>query len=92
MEGGSCGDLKKLDLFIAVFNLLLDGATVVLPMPVLWGLKMKIGRKLALSGIFGMGILYVFYPTPPFLTYPPSSISHNSPSYHPAKSLKVFAQ
>lgn len=53
---GTCGDQKSLDLFIGVFNFLMDVATVALPMPVLWGLQMPTGRKVALSGMFSMGI------------------------------------
>ena len=56
---GSCGNEKPLDLFIGTFNLILDVTAVVLPMPVLWGLKMAIGNKIMLSGMFGMGIAYV---------------------------------
>ncbi|KAF6232414.1 hypothetical protein HO173_009519 [Letharia columbiana] len=52
---GSCGDQKSLDLFIGIFNLFLDVTAVVLPMPVLWGLKMAVGKKMMLSGMFGMG-------------------------------------
>lgn len=33
----------------------MDIATVVLPMPVLWGLQMPTWRKVALSGMFSMG-------------------------------------
>ncbi|CAD6580868.1 MAG: hypothetical protein ASARMPRED_000351 [Alectoria sarmentosa] len=52
---GHCGDQKSLDLFIGIFNLSLDVTAVLLPMPVLWGLNMAIGKKVMLSGIFGMG-------------------------------------
>lgn len=55
---GICGDQKRLDLFIAVFNLILDVTVVVLPMPILWGLQMPTKKKVVLSGIFGMGIAY----------------------------------
>ncbi|KAM0804931.1 hypothetical protein BDR22DRAFT_885025 [Usnea florida] len=57
IPGGHCGDQKKLDTFIGVFNLLTDITVVVLPMPVLWGLQMATGKKLTLSGIFGLGII-----------------------------------
>jgi hypothetical protein len=40
-----------------VFNILMDICTVLLPMPILWTLKMATGKKLALSFIFGLGIL-----------------------------------
>ncbi|CAF9908254.1 MAG: hypothetical protein ALECFALPRED_004362 [Alectoria fallacina] len=52
---GHCGDQKSLDLFISIFNLFLDVTAVLLPMPVLWGLNMALGKKVMLSGMFGMG-------------------------------------
>lgn len=55
---GSCGTEKPLDLYIGVSNLILDIIAVALPMPVLWGLKMNVGKKVMLSGMFGMGITY----------------------------------
>ena len=56
IEGGTCGEQKSFDMFVAVFNLLLDVTTVVLPMPILWGLQMAFGKKIALTLMFGMGI------------------------------------
>ena len=56
---GYCGHEKPLDLYIGIVNLLLDVAVVVLPMPVLWGLKLDTGKKIKLSGMFGLGIAYV---------------------------------
>ena len=53
---GSCGNQKSLDLFIGVFNLLLDVTAVALPMPVLWGLQMRKKQKLVISGMFSMGV------------------------------------
>lgn len=53
-----CGSLKSLDLFTGMFNLLLDVCVVVMPMPILWGLKMNMSKKIGLTGIFGMGIGY----------------------------------
>ena len=32
-------------------------------MPVLWGLQMAAGKKITLSGIFGLGIMYVQFPS-----------------------------
>ncbi|KAK3177236.1 hypothetical protein OEA41_008565 [Lepraria neglecta] len=54
---GTCGDQRDLDLFIVVFNLFMDITTVVLPLPVLWGLQMARSKKLVLSGMFSMGIV-----------------------------------
>lgn len=58
IPGGYCGNQKSLDLFIGVFNLLTDVTVVVLPMPVLWGLQMAVRKKLVLSSMFGLGIMY----------------------------------
>ena len=69
VPGGHCGDQKSLDLFIGVFNLLIDVTVVVLPMPVLWGLQMAVGKKFTLSGIFGLGIMCVHFPS--LKRYPP---------------------
>lgn len=57
MVDGSCGDQESLDMYIAILNLLQDVVVVVLPMPILWGLQMARGRKVALSCIFGIGIM-----------------------------------
>ncbi|CAF9919204.1 MAG: hypothetical protein ALECFALPRED_001085 [Alectoria fallacina] len=57
IKGASCGDEKKLSLFIAIVNFLQDVIVVVLPMPVLWQLQMAVSRKASLTCMFGMGIL-----------------------------------
>lgn len=53
---GFCGNQKSLDLFIGAFNLLMDATTVALPMPVLWGLQVRMNKKLAISGMFSIGV------------------------------------
>jgi len=40
-----------------VINILLDSSMVIMPMPVLWSLRMDVKRKLALSIVFGVGVL-----------------------------------
>lgn len=78
--GGYCGDQKSLDLFIGIFNLLMDVTVVVLPMPVLWGLQMAVGKKVVLSGMFGLGVMYV---------YSPSSSFYNSLTLNPRNSVLI---
>lgn len=56
---GFCGNQKSLDLFIGVFNLLMDVTTVALPMPVLWGLQVGTRKKLIITGMFSMGLALV---------------------------------
>lgn len=58
IEGSSCGNINQLGLYDAIFNFLLDALVVILPMPVLWRLQMPASRKVALTGMFGIGILY----------------------------------
>ena len=53
---GFCGNQKSLDLFIGVFNLVMDATTVALPMPVLWGLQTSVKKKLIVAVMFSMGI------------------------------------
>lgn len=60
MPGGQCGNQKSLDLYLGIFNLLMDVTIVVLPMPVLWGLQMAVNKKLVLSGMFGLGIVCAY--------------------------------
>ena len=59
IAGGYCGNQKSLDLFIGIFNLLMDVTVVVLPMRLLWGLQMAVGKKIVLSMMFGLGAMYV---------------------------------
>ena len=60
IQGGTCGNLEALDVLTGTFNLLLDICLVVMPMPILWGLKMSMSKKIALTGIFGIGTGYDF--------------------------------
>lgn len=48
-----------------VVNIVLDVSLVVLPMPILWSLRMATAKKVALSFIFGLGILLV----PPLISH-----------------------
>ena len=43
----------------ASLNLALDVAIFLLPIPVVWGLQMVTSRKIAVTAIFGMGLLQV---------------------------------
>jgi hypothetical protein len=57
IAGGHCGDILKLQLFTAIWNLLMDVAIVVLPMPIVWTLKMRTKKKVGVSLMFGMGFV-----------------------------------
>lgn len=56
-QAGTCGDAKSLDLFIGICNMILDVTIVVLPLPIVWKLQMTRAKKLALSAIFGVGLM-----------------------------------
>ena len=53
----SCGNIVAYDLTYPILNLVLDVTMVVLPIPMIWGLQMPIGKKAMIGGIFGLGIL-----------------------------------
>ena len=52
---GVCGNEVITYLTAGIFNLLVDVIIVVLPMPMLWRLQLPWTKKLALTGIFGLG-------------------------------------
>jgi hypothetical protein len=55
---GACrGTVTHAAYINGVVNILMDICMVLLPMPILWTLKMATGKKVALSFIFGLGIL-----------------------------------
>ncbi|CRG92078.1 hypothetical protein PISL3812_09133 [Talaromyces islandicus] len=57
IKDGECGDRYLPFLLSAIFNLLLDFAIILLPLPVLWRLQLKTGKKIALTAVFGVGIV-----------------------------------
>ena len=54
---GVCGDTIKSALVTGIINMCIDTIIILLPMPVLWGLQMRIRRKVELTVIFGLGIM-----------------------------------
>lgn len=44
---------------IASTNLLTDILILIMPLPVLWTLKRPLSERLALMGVFTLGVLYV---------------------------------
>lgn len=54
---GYCINLAEAWLAVGVTNLIEDVMIILLPIPILWGLKMDVRRKLALCGIFSLGVL-----------------------------------
>ena len=54
----SCSPNFKVAKIIGGVNAFLDLTLLLLPIPMVWGLQMPRKRKVAVSGIFGVGLLY----------------------------------
>ncbi len=57
---GTCGSSTASFLADGIINIVIDLTMIILPMPLVWQLQMSQQRKLALSAVFALGILYVF--------------------------------
>ncbi|ROW14766.1 hypothetical protein VPNG_03832 [Cytospora leucostoma] len=57
IPGGVCGNSTESYLSVAILNLILDIALVILPMPVLWRLQMPVEKKVAVNAILALGLL-----------------------------------
>lgn len=57
IEGGTCLNTTAAYYSVSAINLGLDLVIIILPMPILWTLQMPIAKKVAISIIFGMGIV-----------------------------------
>jgi len=53
---GKCADTTKAFLSAGIINLLIDVVVIILPMPMLWKLQIPLGKKLAITAMFSMGI------------------------------------
>ena len=67
---GHCLNVVVLPYTSAIFNVLSDVYILLIPLPFLWGLKIRMDRKLRLMAIFSVGLLYgpltLFNPFEPF--------------------------
>ncbi|KAI0838423.1 hypothetical protein F5Y06DRAFT_268049 [Hypoxylon sp. FL0890] len=59
VPGGWCRELTTEEYTSVVFNLVIDLSIVILPMPVLWQLKLPFRDKIFVSMMFGMGIITI---------------------------------
>jgi hypothetical protein len=60
--GGSCKDQAISGTASGALSLLGDILILVLPLPMVWQLQINLRRKIALGGIFMLGMLYAHYP------------------------------
>ncbi len=54
---GRCGDFSAAYIAVGIANLVTEFSIIILPMPYLWNLQLPIGKKIALTCIFGLGIM-----------------------------------
>ena len=71
---GTCGSIKTALLADGIINIVIDLAMIILPMPMVWQLQqMSQQRKLALTVVFALGVLYVIRNGPSHSTIPITS-------------------
>lgn len=54
---GTCGDRTKFTSIPSSTDLAIDCIVILLPMPVLWGLQMPIGKRIGLMAVFSLGFM-----------------------------------
>lgn len=57
ITSGTCIDTSRFYVSQTILGVVFDVIVVALPMPMLWGLQMKVQKKVALTCIFGVGLL-----------------------------------
>lgn len=57
---GKCVDEDLSKRIMGLGNLITDFVILLLPVPVIWRLRLPTRQKWAAAGVFGIGILYVF--------------------------------
>ena len=61
--GGHCINVHVMWIVQDIFFLVLDIYVVVLPLPMIWNLQITRPEKIAISGVFLLGSLYVRHPS-----------------------------
>lgn len=61
VPGGKCMDQKAFFIGSAALNIASDFAVLLLPIPMVWSLKINIRKKIALISLFSLGGLYVHF-------------------------------
>lgn len=54
---GTCANVALAYLLAGITNLLIDVIIVILPMPMLWKVKIGFSKKIGISAMFGLGAL-----------------------------------
>lgn len=59
LPGGKCGNRNAAFVVAGVLNMVTDLMVMSLPIPYIWNLQLRVGRKIGLSVAFSLGLLYV---------------------------------
>lgn len=59
MIEGRCYNQPEALEAVGIVNLLTDLLIFILPMPMLWGLQLPLGKKIGLTITFGIGLMYI---------------------------------
>ena len=78
IPGGKCIQQRIMFVVEDVLLLVVDLFVVALPLPMIWGLQMPRAEKVAISGMFLLGGLYVYV----FVKFPPRLCSSVHPPIH----------
>lgn len=54
---GHCGNSYAAYVSVAIVDLIAELSVIMLPMPYVWTLQLPVGKKIALTFIFGIGIM-----------------------------------
>lgn len=54
---GQCGNMYAAYMSVAIVDLITELSVIILPMPYVWSLQLPVGKKIALTFIFGIGIM-----------------------------------
>jgi hypothetical protein len=57
--GGSCFNQQAFYRYVSLPNIVTDFVILIMPMPLVWKLQTRLTHKLALTGVFLLGGLYV---------------------------------
>ena len=55
---GHCLDIVVLPYTSGIFNIISDFYILLIPLPLVWNLNMKLSRKLRLTALFSVGLVY----------------------------------
>ena len=57
IQGGTCGNITVNYIVVCATGIVLDLAIFIFPLPIIWGLNMPNGQKVALTVVFMTGLL-----------------------------------